>query len=85
MNLTPDESSMRDRELVRLSIVYGGVPGSFILSFLAYFDAYGADLRYLFSVRTLVIFLSNLVAFGLLGGYVVGMVLAFVERRLRRD
>jgi hypothetical protein len=85
MNLTPDESSMRDRELVRMSIVYGGVPGSFLLSSLAYIDAHGSDLRYLFSVRTLVIFLSNLVAFGLLGGYVVGKVLAFVERRLRRD
>jgi hypothetical protein len=85
MNLNPDESSMRDHELVRMSIVYGGVPGSFILSYLAYFDVHGSDLRYLFSVRTLIIFLSNLVAFGLFGGFVVGRVLTFVERRLRRD
>ena len=63
--MTPksSESEAREREVIRLCILYAGVPGSFVLSWLTYFDKHGADLRNLFTRDTFVTFAVNLLFF----------------------
>jgi hypothetical protein len=85
--MTPksSESEAREREVIRLCILYAGVPGSFVLSWLTYFDKHGADLRNLFTRDTFVTFAVNLLFFGLGTGYLVGRVLAAADRRMRGE